>query len=68
MIDRISLAIRMCPIPTATSGTTRRPMPRLAQYTFGNAGRNSLLGPGYGEVDLSLTKSFAITERDSPRP
>ena len=34
-----------------------------AQYTFGNAGRNSLLGPGYGEVDLSLTKSFAITER-----
>jgi len=33
-----------------------------AQYTFGNAGRNSLLGPGYGEVDLSLTKAFAITE------
>ena len=34
-----------------------------AQYTFGDAGRNSLLGPGFGEVDLSLTKSFAITER-----
>jgi len=34
-----------------------------AQFTFGNAGRNSLLGPGYGEVDLSLTKSFSITER-----
>jgi outer membrane receptor protein involved in Fe transport len=34
-----------------------------ALYTFGDAGRNSLLGPGYGEVDLSLTKSFAITER-----
>ena len=34
-----------------------------AQYTFGDAGRNSLLGPGYGEVDLSLTKSFVITER-----
>ncbi len=33
-----------------------------AQYTFGNAGRNSLMGPGYGEVDLSLTKTFAITE------
>jgi outer membrane receptor protein involved in Fe transport len=33
-----------------------------AQFTFGNAGRNSLLGPGYGEVDLSLTKAFAITE------
>jgi hypothetical protein len=35
---------------------------QAAQYTFGNAGRNSLLGPGYGEVDLSLTKAFAITE------
>jgi len=34
-----------------------------AQFTFGNAGRNSLLGPGYGEVDLSLTKAFAITEK-----
>jgi outer membrane receptor protein involved in Fe transport len=34
-----------------------------AQYTFGDAGRNSLMGPGYGEVDLSLTKSFAITEK-----
>jgi len=34
-----------------------------AQYTFGNAGRNSLLGPGLGLVDLSLTKSLAITEK-----
>jgi outer membrane receptor protein involved in Fe transport len=34
-----------------------------ALYTFGDAGRNSLMGPGYGEVDLSLTKSFVITER-----
>jgi outer membrane receptor protein involved in Fe transport len=34
-----------------------------AQYTFGNAGRNSLMGPGLGLVDLSLTKAFVITER-----
>ncbi|MGA3194988.1 MAG: TonB-dependent receptor [Terriglobales bacterium] len=33
------------------------------QYTFGDAGRNSLLGPGLGLVDLSLTKSIAITEK-----
>jgi len=33
-----------------------------AQYTFGDAGRNSLLGPGLGLVDLSLTKSFTFTE------
>jgi outer membrane receptor protein involved in Fe transport len=34
-----------------------------AQYTFGNAERNSLLGPGLGLVDLSLSKSIAITEK-----
>jgi hypothetical protein len=34
-----------------------------APCTFGNAGRNSLLGPGLGLIDLSLTKSFTITER-----
>ena len=33
-----------------------------ALYTFGNAGRNSLLGPGLGLVDLSLTKTFTFTE------
>ncbi len=45
------------------SGTTPRPMPIRRRYTFGDAGRNSLMGPGFGEVDLSLTKAFAITER-----
>ena len=34
-----------------------------AQYTFGDAGYDSLMGPGYGEVDLSLTKAFVITEK-----
>ncbi|MGA3350416.1 MAG: TonB-dependent receptor, partial [Candidatus Sulfotelmatobacter sp.] len=33
-----------------------------AQYTFGDAGRNSLMGPGLGLVDLSLSKSFTISE------
>jgi hypothetical protein len=33
-----------------------------ALYTYGNSGRNILLAPGYGEVDLSLSKSFVITE------
>ncbi|HEY3837801.1 MAG TPA: carboxypeptidase regulatory-like domain-containing protein [Bryobacteraceae bacterium] len=32
------------------------------QYTFGNAGRNVLFGPGLRNLDLSLSKSFAITE------
>jgi hypothetical protein len=31
-----------------------------AAYTFGDSGRNVLLGPGYRDVDLSLDKSFPI--------
>jgi len=34
-----------------------------ASGTFGNARRNSLIGPGYSNVDLSLAKEFSITER-----
>ena len=32
------------------------------QYTFGNSGRNILFGPGLRNLDLSISKSFAITE------
>ncbi|HZT29019.1 MAG TPA: carboxypeptidase-like regulatory domain-containing protein [Bryobacteraceae bacterium] len=34
-----------------------------AQYTFGNAGRGILVGPGRTNVDFSLFKQFPITER-----
>jgi hypothetical protein len=34
-----------------------------ALYQMGNAGRNSLWGPGLFRADLSLLKSFKITER-----
>lgn len=33
-----------------------------ALYTFGNAPRNAVIGPGLTEFDLSLQKSFAVTE------
>jgi hypothetical protein len=33
-----------------------------AQYTFGNLGRNTLLGPSYKEFDFSLMKDFHFTE------
>ncbi len=33
------------------------------QFTYGNSGRNILDGPGNKNLDLSLAKSFAITER-----
>ncbi len=39
------------------------PIPDGTQYFFGNAGRNSLTGPGSNVFDGSLRKEFAITER-----
>ena len=34
-----------------------------AAYTFGDVGRNSLVGPGMETVDLAVVRSFAVTER-----
>ena len=34
-----------------------------APYTYGDAGRNSLRGPGFTDVDFSLFRNFAIRER-----
>ena len=31
--------------------------------TYGDAGRNSILGPGYGSFDISLLRRFALPER-----
>ncbi len=31
--------------------------------SFGTVGRNTVLGPGYGDVDLSLLKNIPIKER-----
>jgi hypothetical protein len=36
-----------------------------AQYTFGNAGRNILRGPGLATVDFSLSRRFNFAERFS---
>jgi Carboxypeptidase regulatory-like domain len=33
------------------------------RYTYGDAGRNSLRGPGYTDVDFSLFRTFALFER-----
>src|SRR5439155_14601609 len=34
-----------------------------AQYTFGNEGRDILIGPGITTFDASLLKNFPVTER-----
>ena len=33
-----------------------------APGTFGNAGRNTLVGPGFANVNLSIAKEFALHE------
>ena len=40
------------------TGAFREPAP----FTFGNAGRNTIPGPGNQVVDLALAKRFALTE------
>ncbi len=45
------------------NGCTRGPWSRPAAGTFGNVARNSFFGPHLFNADLSLTKSFPITER-----
>lgn len=32
-------------------------------YTYGNAGRNSLRGPGYNDVDFSIFRNFTFADR-----
>jgi hypothetical protein len=38
-----------------------------AQFVFGNSGRNILRGPGTKQLDLSLFKSFALSEKGDRR-
>jgi hypothetical protein len=45
------------------NGCTRGPWNRPAAGTFGNATRNGFFGPRMFNADLSLSKSFRITER-----
>ena len=33
--------------------------------TFGNSGRNTIIGPGYADADVGLFKNFRITEGQS---
>jgi hypothetical protein len=39
------------------------PIPDGSTFFFGNAGRNSLIGPGQNVFDASLRKEFRVTER-----
>lgn len=39
------------------------PQERMIQGRFGDAGRNILIGPGFGQWDISLLKNFQVREK-----
>ena len=49
--------------PTEWFNTSAFALP--AQYTFGDAGRNIVTGPGLANVDLSLQKSWSLRESEA---
>jgi hypothetical protein len=49
--------------PAEWFNTTAFTLP--AQYTFGNAGRNVVIGPGLANLDLSLQKTWSRREHQT---
>ncbi len=49
--------------PARWFNTDAYPIPDGTTFFFGNAGRNSLIGPGQNVFDGSLRKEFRFTER-----
>lgn len=50
-------------VPLAANGQTSGPWQRPAFGTFGDSGRNTLLGPKWFDSDLSVMKNFPIREQ-----
>lgn len=51
------------PVRTADCWFNTSAFAVASPYTFGDAGRNSLVGPGLATFDLSLMRRFALSER-----
>ena len=60
---RTSSVIQVLRNPTIDSWFNVGALAAPAPGTFGNMGRNILYGPGMTQVNMSLQKTFAITER-----
>jgi hypothetical protein len=52
-----------CTDPNTACYTTSQFLARALQNNFGNLGKNAFRGPGYFDTDLTLNKSFSLTER-----
>ena len=58
------------PVSTSATGTADRwfntaAFSTPAPYTFGNAGRNTVFGPGQQTLDLTVARTFTVTEKTS---
>lgn len=51
------------PCTLTTTSTTKAPVCTAGTLTLGNVGRNSVYGPGFTNMDLSLVKTTKISER-----
>lgn len=49
--------------PLTQNGQVLGPWGRPQRGAFGNVGRNRLLGPSFQQWDMSLSKTFSVTER-----
>jgi hypothetical protein len=61
--DRIAPATDNCGRSQLTNCISYASFRRPAQYTYGNGGRNTLVGPGSANTDFSLFKNFAFKEK-----
>jgi len=48
--------------PLTANGQVLGPWGRPQRGVFGNVGRNELIGPSFTQLDLSLSKNFAVTD------
>jgi hypothetical protein len=54
---------KIASVPLTANGQTDGPWRRPQRGSFGNIGRNRLLGPSFSNWDMSFFKNFHLTER-----
>lgn len=63
--DRIRHGGLPNPTPERWFDVTAFPLVDLAEFRFGNSGRNILDGPGYQSLNLAVSRRFTLSERNS---
>jgi len=62
-LHQINEWFQLAPAPLAANGQTSGPFQRPTFGTFGNAGRDTLIGPRWFDSDLSVAKNFPVREQ-----